>query len=94
MTNSFQNTQKKQPVSDRILPQAKFIIFALIGPYESEESNKAMIDWVLDGVPKGFGKELYEPDLDRLQPHLEAAMELVPCFQNAEIQSVVNGPIT
>ena len=34
-----------------------------------------MTDWVLDGVPKGFGKELYEPDLDRLQPHLEAAMD-------------------
>ena len=53
-----------------------------------------MTDWVLDQVPSGFGKEMYEPDLDRLQPHLESAMELVPCFENAEIQSVVNGPIT
>ena len=32
--------------------------------------------------------------MDRLAPHLEAAMELVPCFQSAEIQAVVNGPIT
>ena len=40
-----------------------------------------------DGVPKGFGKELYPPDIDRLAPHLEAAMDLVPCFANAEIQA-------
>ena len=89
----------------------------LIGPYESEEANKACEDWVRGKVPHGkvnifcrsffteicqikgfflagFGKELFEPDLDRLQPHLEAAMELVPCFQSAEIQTVVNGPIT
>ena len=66
----------------------------LIGPYESEQSNVAMTDWVKEGVPKGFGKELYDPDLVRLEPHLEYAMELMPCFQNAEIQSVVNGPIT
>ena len=66
----------------------------MIGPYESMESNKACEDWVSNGVPKGFGKELFQPDLERLSPHLEAAMELVPCFQEAEIQSVVNGPIT
>ena len=45
-------------------------------------------------VPKGFGKELFDPDIDRLAPHLEKAMELVPCFERAEIQTVVNGPIT
>jgi hypothetical protein len=39
-----------------------------------------------DQVPSGFGRELFEPDLDRLQPHLEKAMELVPCFQHANIQ--------
>ena len=66
----------------------------LIGPYESEENNKACEDWVNNDVPKGFGKELFEPDLERLESHLQYAMELVPCFQNAEIQSVVNGPIT
>ena len=66
----------------------------LIGPYECEEANVACEDWVRNGVTKGFGKELFEPDLDRLGPHLEMAMELIPSFQNAEIQSVVNGPIT
>ena len=33
-------------------------------------------------------------DSDRLGPHLEKCMEDFPCFANAEIQSVVNGPIT
>ena len=46
------------------------------------------------GVPAEFGKELYPGDLERLAPHLEIAMEAFPCFANAEIQSVVNGPIT
>ena len=51
-------------------------------------------DWVTDRVTPGFGKELFPGDLDRLQPHLEVAMEAFPCFQTAEILSVVNGPIT
>nr|XP_045620302.1 dimethylglycine dehydrogenase, mitochondrial-like isoform X1 [Procambarus clarkii] len=66
----------------------------LIGPYESESSMKQCEDWMWNGVPKGFGKELFQPDLDRMEPHLEVAMELVPCFAEANIQSVVNGPIT
>ena len=61
----------------------------LIGPYESEEANKACTDWVTDQVPKGFGKELFEPDLDRLAPHLESAMELVPCFQQVRSNLVL-----
>ena len=33
-----------------------------------------------------FVQELYPGDLDRLAPHLEAAMNAFPCFQEAEIQ--------
>ena len=66
----------------------------LIGPYESSESMVQMEGWTRDGVPPAFGKELYPGDLERLAPHLEIAMEAFPCFANAEIQSVVNGPIT
>ena len=43
---------------------------------------------------QGFGKELFESDLDRLQWHIEVAMEMVPVLQTANIQSVVSGPIT
>ena len=53
-----------------------------------------MTSWTREGVPHTFGKELYPGDLERLAPHLEVAMEAFPCFANAEIQSVVNGPIT
>ena len=66
----------------------------LIGPYESQSAMVQMEDWTRNGVPPAFGKELYPGDLDRLGPHLEAAMETFPCFARAEIQSVVNGPIT
>jgi dimethylglycine dehydrogenase len=66
----------------------------LIGPYESSESMVQMEDWTRQKVTPGFGKELYPGDLERLSPHLEVAMEAFPCFANAEIQSVVNGPIT
>merc|ERR1711970_1062900 len=66
----------------------------LMGPYESEHVMVQMEEWARDKVTPGFGKELYPGDLDRLAPHLEVAMNAFPCFQEAEIQSVVNGPIT
>ena len=37
---------------------------------------------------------MFEDDLDRIAPHVEQAMERIPVLQTAEIQSVVNGPIT
>jgi len=66
----------------------------LVGPYESPKTMKVCDDWARNRVPQGFGKELFQPDLDRLDPHLEVAMQILPCFANAEIMSVVNGPIT
>lgn len=41
----------------------------------------------------GFGKELYESDLDRIQENVEHAMEMIPVLAQADIQSVVSGPI-
>lgn len=46
-----------------------------------------------DGVPPGFGKELYESDLDRIMENVEAAMARFPPLQSADITSVVSGPI-
>ena len=43
----------------------------LVGPYESKETMKVCEDWARQKVPQGFGKELFQPDLDRLDPHLE-----------------------
>ncbi|XP_070599325.1 dimethylglycine dehydrogenase, mitochondrial [Erythrolamprus reginae] len=66
----------------------------LLGPYESQEKMKLQKSWVDDGVPPGFGKELFESDLDRIIDHVEAAMEVVPILREADIINVVAGPIT
>lgn len=66
----------------------------LLGPYESHEKMKLQDSWVTNGVPPGFGKELFESDLDRIMEHVEAAMEMVPVLRNAEIINIVSGPIT
>ena len=47
-----------------------------------------------ESVPQGFGKELFESDLDRISENVEAAMDRVPILQTADIASVVSGPIT
>ena len=46
-----------------------------------------------DGIPPGFGKELYESDLDRIMDNVSMAMDRFPCLQTADIASVVAGPI-
>lgn len=66
----------------------------LIGPYESSASMVQCEEWARDKVTPNFGKELFQGDLERLSPHLEVAMEAFPCFQDAEILTVVNGAIT
>lgn len=43
---------------------------------------------------EGFGKELFESDLDRIMDHVEMAMEMVPVLKNADIINIVSGPIT
>lgn len=60
----------------------------ILGPYE----HGAPACFV-DGVPPSFEKDLFEGDLDRLVPHVEACMMRVPSFANAGIKSIVNGPI-
>ncbi len=46
-----------------------------------------------DGVPEWFGKSLFEGDLERLLPHVEAAQRRVPPLANCGIKDIVNGPI-
>uniref|UniRef100_A0A673IFK3 Dimethylglycine dehydrogenase, mitochondrial n=1 Tax=Sinocyclocheilus rhinocerous TaxID=307959 RepID=A0A673IFK3_9TELE len=66
----------------------------LFGPYEKEEKMKLQDSWIRDGVPPGFGKELFESDLDRIMDHVERAIEMVPVLKNADIINIVSGPIT
>ncbi len=60
----------------------------ILGPYERGAPAR-----FADGVPAWFGKELFEGDLDRLLPHVEAAMKRVPCLEHCGIKTIVNGPI-
>jgi len=60
----------------------------ILGPYEV--GAPAVF---LDGVTPGFEKDLFPGDLDRLEPHIEAACNRVPIFAEAGIKDVINGPI-
>lgn len=61
----------------------------ILGPYEKGAPAR-----FADGVPDWFGKSLFEGDLDRLLPHVEAAMKRVPTLENCGIKTIVNGPIS
>ncbi|HJV26829.1 MAG TPA: FAD-dependent oxidoreductase [Aromatoleum sp.] len=61
----------------------------ILGPYEKGAPAR-----FADGVPGWFGKSLFEGDLDRLLPHVEAAMKRVPALETCGIKTIVNGPIS
>ncbi|HEX4241373.1 MAG TPA: FAD-dependent oxidoreductase, partial [Steroidobacteraceae bacterium] len=60
----------------------------ILGPYEAGAPAR-----FADGVPEWFGKSLFEGDLERLLPHVEAAQRRVPALANCGIKDIVNGPI-
>jgi dimethylglycine dehydrogenase len=60
----------------------------ILGPYEKGAPAR-----FADGVPDWFGKSLFEGDLERLLPHVEAAQLRVPSLANCGIKDIVNGPI-
>jgi dimethylglycine dehydrogenase len=60
----------------------------ILGPYEV--GAPAVF---LDGVTPGFEKDLFPGDLERLEPHIEAAINRIPIFAEVGIKDVINGPI-
>ncbi|XP_064609043.1 dimethylglycine dehydrogenase, mitochondrial-like [Liolophura sinensis] len=66
----------------------------LLGPYESQDKMKLRDDWYDQGVPPGFGKELFEEDLDALNDYLVQVMETIPVMKEASIKNAICGPIT
>ncbi|XP_041042876.1 dimethylglycine dehydrogenase, mitochondrial isoform X2 [Carcharodon carcharias] len=66
----------------------------LFGPYEDQKKMMIQESWLTDGVPPGFGKELFESDLDRILDNVENAMEMVPVLKKADIINIISGPIT
>jgi len=61
----------------------------ILGPYEVGAPAR-----FADGVPESFGKDLFEGDLERLIPHIEAAQRRVPALEHCGIKDIVNGPIS
>jgi dimethylglycine dehydrogenase len=61
----------------------------ILGPYEAGAPAR-----FADGVPDWFGRSLFEADLDRLLPHVEAAVRRVPALEHCGIKDIVNGPIS
>jgi dimethylglycine dehydrogenase len=60
----------------------------ILGPYE----HGAPICYV-DGPAADAEYELFQEDLDRLMPHIEAAIARVPAFGEVGIKKVYNGAI-
>jgi dimethylglycine dehydrogenase len=61
----------------------------ILGPYEAGAPAR-----FADAVPDWFGRSLFEADLDRLLPHVEAAARRVPALEHCGIKDIVNGPIS
>ena len=61
----------------------------LIGIYE--KNSKC---WALDGMDWKFDMELLEPELDRLEEHLNKGMDRIPQFKDVGIKKIICGPIT
>lgn len=61
----------------------------ILGPYEQGAPAR-----FADGVDAGFEKDLFPGQLERLMPHVEAAMARVPSASGVGIKDIVNGPIS
>ena len=60
----------------------------ILGPYE-----KGAPCCYVDGPADGAEYELFQEDIERLEPHIEAAMNRVPAFAECGIKQVYNGAI-
>lgn len=60
----------------------------ILGPYERNAPA-----WGTWGVPENFFADLLQPDLDRIEEELMSGIHRVPCFEEAGLKKVYNGPI-
>jgi dimethylglycine dehydrogenase len=61
----------------------------VLGTYE-----QACKPWQPRQTPWEFGRELLQPDLDRIEPNLEMGYRHFPALAKAGIKRVINGPFT
>lgn len=60
----------------------------LVGAYERDVRF-----WAEDGTPMGFGHELFDDDLDRIEENMMRAIDRVPALAEAGVKRVINGPM-
>ncbi|MGI9396361.1 MAG: FAD-dependent oxidoreductase, partial [Paracoccaceae bacterium] len=60
----------------------------LVGAYE-----RNLRFWAEGETPAGFGHELFEDDLERIEENMMRAIERVPAVGEAGIKRVINGPM-
>ncbi len=61
----------------------------VLGTYEQD-----CRPWSPKNTPWEFGRELLQPDLDRIAPNLEMGYQHFPALAKAGIKKVINGPFT
>ncbi len=61
----------------------------VLGTYE-----QACVPWSPKNTPWEFGRELFQPDLDRIAHNLELGYKHFPALAKAGIKKVINGPFT
>ncbi len=61
----------------------------ILGAYESDPRP-----WSVDGVPKAFGMELLEPELDRVADRMQDALNRIDALAEAGIRTVIHGPVS
>ncbi len=59
----------------------------LVGPFEADT-----VTWATGGVPEDFHSSLLPPALERLETCLLGCARRIPLFEDAGIQTIVNGP--
>ena len=47
--------------------------------------------WALDGIPKPCEFKVLEPDMDRMMPYLQNALERIPAYQDAKLRDFFCG---
>ncbi len=60
----------------------------LVGAYERDVRF-----WAEDETPSGFGHELFDDDLERIEENMMRAIDRVPAVGEAGIKRVINGPM-
>lgn len=74
-------------------PDGGYYVKPEVGGFAVGGWEKATDAWALDGVPAGFGRELFPGNQDRLEEIALPACERVPALGELGIQNVINGPI-